>query len=888
MLTQMNLDVAVIAEQSAGGPRLLKVMGSMPENANPQALLGQSNPLRHTLVTGETLMVADVEDGSDWLNTPLLRAMEGRAFISLPIASNGYTDAAILALSHTALPDFTEEDKQVFELIGSQVAIALQNLTLLTETRRRLREVNLLLEFSRQLGTLDPAEILRNLVQNARRVISTAHGSMALIWDEGRKLLVPEMASGYTENELLRRVTFGKGEALPGEVFESGEPQIIPEVDFAAMYNIASEKLLHYREATGGRVPVSSLVIPIQAGEITLGVFVLDNFNTPDAFTGEDLALIESLSQQTALTLVNARLFEETRRFNEELEQRVAERTEELRREHQFSQTLLRISTELSSSLDLDHVLNRSLSILNDSLGSEQASIMITRPSEEFLIYRAGTGITESPPTGGRESAYRIGEGLAGWVILHKKPLVIPELGKDGRWVGERGDSAKYNSAIVVPLSVGEDTIGALLLYHTQKNHFSPDQVDAVQAAANQFAVSINNGELFRLIRDQASDLGTMLRSQQVENSRSTAMLEGVADGVLVTDAENQITLFNDAAVKILELPRNQVVGRSLDHFMGLFGKAAESWITTIRRWAEHKVTREVSEIYSEQIVLEDGRVVSVHLAPVSDAKEFLGTVSIFRDITHQVEVDRLKSEFVATVSHELRTPMTPIKGYVEFLMMGGAGELNEQQVQFMDIIKSNIDRLSVLVNDLLDVSRIEAGKVGLNLQPVDMREVTEDILAINRQKATEEGRPIEFTLEAVPPLANVYGDPERVRQIVANLVDNAYRYSEPESQVIVRVREIEDHIQVDVQDQGIGIYPDEHERIFERFYRGENPLVFASAGTGLGLAIVRELIEMHTGRIWLTSSGVPGEGSTFSFVLPVYDPEKELKPTRLEGNVYG
>jgi two-component system sensor histidine kinase SenX3 len=126
------------------------------------------------------------------------------------------------------------------------------------------------------------------------------------------------------------------------------------------------------------------------------------------------------------------------------------------------------------------------------------------------------------------------------------------------------------------------------------------------------------------------------------------------------------------------------------------------------------------------------------------------------------------------------------------------------------------------------------------------------------------------------------------VRQIVANLVDNAYRYSEPESQVIVRVREIEDHIQVDVQDQGIGIYPDEHERIFERFYRGENPLVFASAGTGLGLAIVRELIEMHTGRIWLTSSGVPGEGSTFSFVLPVYDPEKELKPTRLEGNVYG
>jgi PAS domain S-box-containing protein len=798
-------------------------------------------------------------------------------------------DAAILAISHTPLPPFNEEDQQVFELIGSQVAIALQNLSLLTETRRRLREVNLLLDFSRQLGTLDAATITRNLVENARRVISNAHAAMVILWDPARKLLVPQMAAGYTENQALQRVSFRSGEALPGQVFASSAPQIVDEVDFASMYNLPSEKLLLYREATGGRLPVSSMAIPIQAADQTLGVIVLDNFNTPAAFSEDDLALVESLTQQTALTLVNAQLFEETQRFNEELEQRVSERTEELQREHHLSQTLLRISTELSSSLDLDHVLNRSLAILNERLGAEQASILITRPDEEFLVYRAGTGITESPPMGGRVSSFRIGEGLAGWVILHKKPMVIPELAKDGRWDQHQGDNTdRYNSAIVVPLSVGEDTIGALLLYHTKRARFSEDMLNAVQAAANQFAVSINNGELFRLIRDQASDLGTMLRSQQVETSRSTAMLEGVADGVLVTDANNVITLFNDAAVKTLELPRNQVVGRTLDHFMGLFGREGESWIATIRRWAEHKVTREVSEVYSEQIVLEDGRVVSVHLAPVSDQQEFLGTVSIFRDITHQVEVDRLKSEFVATVSHELRTPMTPIKGYVEFLMMGGAGDLTDQQTEFMSIIKSNIDRLSVLVNDLLDVSRIEAGKVGLNLQPVDIREATEEILLVFRQKAEEEERPMAFELDAGQGISNVYGDPERVRQIIANLVDNAYRYSEPGGRVDVRVREVDDHIQVDVKDYGIGIYPDEHERIFERFYRGENPLVFASAGTGLGLAIVRELIEMHTGRIWLSSAGVPGEGSMFSFVLPVYNPEKELKPTRLEGTTHG
>ena len=462
-------------------------------------------------------------------------------------------------------------------------------------------------------------------------------------------------------------------------------------------------------------------------------------------------------------------------------------------------------------------------------------------------------------------------------MIEQRRPVLIPDLHLDDRWIKDHEQTAVYRSCIAVPLSVGADALGALMLYHREPDQFETEQISTIQAAANQFAVTINNGELFQLIRDQAENLGGMLRNQQIEASRSKAMLEGVADGVLVTDAANQISLFNDAAEDILELDREQVLGKTLDDFVGLFGGAAQSWTETIQRWSKNPEEAVHSNMYSEQIMLEDGRVVSVHLAPVSDQNEFLGTISIFQDITHQVEVDRLKSEFVATVSHELRTPMTPIKGYVEFLLMGGAGDLNEQQTQFLDIIKSNIDRLAILVNDLLDVSRIEAGKVALSFQPVDMAEAIMEVATDVQQKYADEGKVLDYRLESIPSLPNVYGDIDRIRQILGNLIDNAYRYSPPGTSIEIKVQRLDDEVQVDIQDQGIGIFPDDHDRIFERFYRGENQLVMESAGTGLGLPIVKELVEMHNGRLWVESEGIPGKGSTFSFTLPIYVPEREV-----------
>lgn len=425
-----------------------------------------------------------------------------------------------------------------------------------------------------------------------------------------------------------------------------------------------------------------------------------------------------------------------------------------------------------------------------------------------------------------------------------------------------------------MPLLVAEDVIGVLLVFHRKPEFFSAELLNMVKAIAGQVAVAINNAHLYELIRDQAERLGNMLRREQEDASRSQAILEAVADGVLVTGANNRISFLNRSAEQILNLEAGKVIGQTLDVFGGLFGRSAGAWMQTIRDWSEAPAAFQQGETFAEQLALENGLIVLVHLAPVILQNDFLGTVSIFRDITHEVEVDRLKSEFVATVSHELRTPMTSIRGYVDVLLMGAAGAMNENQTHFLKIVKGNTERLNILVNDLLDISRLESGRVTLSPQALDLREVAEDVIGDVLRRSQEENKPVALSLEAPKKLPPVYGDTERVHQILANLVDNAYHYTPENGTITVHLHPLNGghEVQVDVTDNGIGISLSDQARVFERFYRGEHPLVLATPGTGLGLPIVKEIVEMHKGRIWVKSTGVSGEGSTFSFTLPVYE----------------
>ncbi len=615
----------------------------------------------------------------------------------------------------------------------------------------------------------------------------------------------------------------------------------------------------------------SILIVPLLAGVNFEGWLFLYR-NEPHRHNPSEIELARTIANQAAIAVQNALLFQETRRLTRNLERRVQERTQELRQEHQNTETLLRIITELSASLDMDHVLGRTLSVLNESLGAEHSMILLSQ--DKGKVYHRGS-YTEWMNLENRYSARDSERKIAEWVIERRNSALVDDTENDPRWEYAAGESPGYQSVIAVPLVHGEQVLGALLLFHSEPAFFIIEQVGLLEATARQISISLSNAELFNLIRDQAENLGTMFRGQQIEASRSRAILEAVADGVLVTDSANQVTLFNSSASQILDLKQNEVVGNSLDQFMGLFGMAADTWRQTIQNWSEDPESFHRGDVYAEQIDLDNDLVVSVHLSPVFASKEFLGTVSIFRDITRDVMLDRMKTEFIANVSHELRTPITSIKGYVEVMLMGAAGSLEDQQTKFLGIVRENAERLNILVGDLLDVSRIESGQTEVSITMMNLHELVEDVVAdfqLNHRKPEKE---INFSLESDADLPLVSGDPERVRQVTKNLLVNAYNYTAEDGDIFIKVFQKDAFLQVDVRDTGVGILPEEHNRIFERFYRGENPMVMATAGTGLGLAISKTLIERLGGEIWFESSGVPGEGSTFSYTLPVYHTEE-------------
>jgi len=310
---------------------------------------------------------------------------------------------------------------------------------------------------------------------------------------------------------------------------------------------------------------------------------------------------------------------------------------------------------------------------------------------------------------------------------------------------------------------------------------------------------------------------------------------------------------------------------------VGIYGNAGRKWIEAITHWSLDPTTYRPGDFFAERLELADERILSVHGAPVTTGEEYLGSVSVIRDITQEVAVDRLKSEFVTNVSHELRTPMTSIKGYADILLLGAAGVLNENQSKFIEVIKNNADRLSTLVNDLLDISRIESGRVELMKRPLKLGEILQVVVDTLRGRMDEENKPMTLRVEVPADLPEVWADRERITQVLMNLGDNAFSYTPAGGTVTLQARVDPDknEMVVEVTDSGMGIASQDQPRLFDRFYRGEQALVTGTAGTGLGLPIAKQLMDMHGGRIWLMRSEV-GQGSTFAVALPLEAPDAD------------
>ena len=762
---------------------------------------------------------------------------------------------------------------EALEIFAAQAAIAIENARLVEELQRRADTLALFNEVSRSAtAKLELSAVLDIVVEAVARLLECDHSSVLLL-DAKSERYVPRAAHGFAL-ENVSKISFAPGEGLVGAVAQSGMPLSVDDVNQDPRF-------------TSGPIGVemsSAMLAPLTVGNQVVGALWVSH-QEPHRFSPAEVATLSALADQVAVAVENARLFEEVRRFSQELEQRVEERTQalaeamtELTQERDRVETLYRITSQLSASLDLDHVLNRALALVVEAVGAEQSSILMLESQSGRLIHRAALGTGAHLPPGGVPTRFHRGEGLAGWVVDHREAAIVPDIRQDPRWMEPQEEGQEYRSALAVPLMIGDDVLGTLLLFHTQPDFFNEDHLRLVETAAIQVANAIGNAELYSLIRDQAERLGSMLKAQQVEAAKSHAVLEGVADGVMVTDASGKVILFNVAAEHILELSRGEALGRTTSEMLGLYGTRARDWMEMVGKWANQPKTYVTGEYLAAQLNIGD-RIVSVHLAPVLMGDEFLGTVSVFRDVTTEVEAERAKTEFVSTVSHELRTPMTSIKGYADLLLMGAAGVLAEDQLSFLKVIKSNADRLTMLVDDLLDISCIESGRVVLSPKVMRVDGVVNQVVAAIEAQAVEKG--VSLRSNVPHDLPNVIADPDRVIQIVTNLVANAYQYTPTGGEIVVSARVHGDEMHISVRDTGIGIARKDQEKIFNRFFRADDPLVQETPGTGLGLSIVKSLVEIHGGQIWVESE--LGEGSTFVFTLPTVETRRAAQVRREE-----
>jgi len=365
-----------------------------------------------------------------------------------------------------------------------------------------------------------------------------------------------------------------------------------------------------------------------------------------------------------------------------------------------------------------------------------------------------------------------------------------------------------------------------------------------------------------RAERDYQERLSGLL----LEKARLDVILKHMADGILLVDQRRRIVLMNPAAEQMLGISRHEALGRDhleITHHFDLDERLARVLATGVPETLEIRRARPQQQILEARVSL------------AGSAQERSALVML-RDVTRARQLEQMRKDFVANVTHELRTPLTSIQGFAETLLEGALEDPDTAR-HFVEIMHRESSHLSALIDELLDLSRVESGKFRLQRRPTPPAELIE--AAVSRLAPKAEKKGIRLTAEVPGVLPPVDGDPDRLIQVLSNLVDNAVKYTPADGRVTVSAWKSEGGVRIAVQDTGPGIPQADLGRIFERFYRVDKARSRATGGTGLGLAIAKHIVEAHGGAIEVASE--VGRGSTFTVILPTAGDETRPAASR-------
>lgn len=378
-------------------------------------------------------------------------------------------------------------------------------------------------------------------------------------------------------------------------------------------------------------------------------------------------------------------------------------------------------------------------------------------------------------------------------------------------------------------------------------------------------------GQVALVFNRMAQRLRESYRRIALEQQRDEAILKGMGEGIIATNEHGKIVIINQVATDLLELgDESTVMNKSIQDAYALYdlSKIKDTKLPNDERPSFRALStgQPVEDVYGFHTKNGAKRQINIAANPFLLDGKVVGVITILRDVTKEKEVDRMKTEFISLASHQLRTPLSAIKWFSEMLLNGDAGKLNPDQLEFMNNVSESTERMIALVASLLNISRIESGRIMIVPEPTDLEELVGGIVNDLKAKTEEKKQTLIISVHADLPKINL--DPRMIGQVYLNLLTNAIKYTQEGGEISVFVSKKDDMIISQVTDNGYGIPKEQQDRMFQKFFRAANAVKVETDGTGLGLYLIKAIIESSGGKIWFESE--ENKGTTFWFSMPM------------------
>jgi signal transduction histidine kinase len=905
---------------------VLRVVGHHGPIPTP---LGHTTPVIRGTVVGrsaldrQTVQVTDLQAEVDEFpeGSASARQFGHRSVVSVPLLREGVPIGAI-TLQRTEVQPFTGKQIDLLKTFADQAVIAIENVRLFTELQDKNRALTqahgqVIEALDRQTAT---SEILRaiahtqtdlnpvfeTIVQSASRLCHATNAAVFLT--DGGMLYEPANFGSSSEARAAARGRYPRPigmETPPGIAILTRSIFHVPDTEDSSVIEHLrqSGRLLGFRSVV--TVPM------LREGETVGAILVARREAGP--FSDVEVELLRTFGDQAVIAIENVRLFTELEEKNQALTAAHAEVTETLEQQTATADVLKVISR---STFDLQPVLNTLIESATRLCGADKGFIF----RRDGDVYRgvADSGTTAEHREYIRRTPVRVDRTtVVGRVVLERRTIHFPDILLDPEYQWAKAQRiAHFRTVLGVPMLRGGEPIGAFFIWREEVRPFTDKQIELVTTFADQAVIAIENTRLLSELRARTDDL-----------TRSVGQLTALGEvGRAVSstlDLETVLSTIVSRAVQLSGLDGGVVLeyDESAEEFvqraMTDTGEAlAEARRTTRIRKGEGVLGRTAITLEPVQVldiampgayegrlreILIDAGIRAILAVPMVREGHLIGCLAVtrnrpgefpaetidllrtfatqsalaiqnarlFREIeqkSRQLEVaSQHKSEFLANMSHELRTPLNAVIGFSEVLSERMFGDLNEKQDEYLKDIHASGQHLLSLINDILDLSKIEAGKMELELSDFDLPMAIDNALMLVRERAGRRSIALQRTVDE--HLGQVQADERKIRQVLLNLLSNAIKFTPEGGRIEVSGKPVDGLVEVSVSDTGVGIAPEDQEAVFEEF-RQVGTADKKVEGTGLGLTLCRKLVELHGGKIWVKSQ--VGQGSTFTFTVPV------------------